>query len=218
MHSTKLKCSNINNILTAINIKQIKFKCMPKYAWACACLCCMAYLMSVYLSISGVIWYELLLFIWLKFYTEKQFLGDENHFDSLLMRLIHIHMLSNASPHLHIICLHHEILNLAWMMNEWMRIRVVYGTNTKEKWSTFTFTLNLEFGSRSWESFHRYRRKEGSRAFIVLCICVCNLNSIEANKIIDLYCVKRRWQIPLIDRFIHEMIKEHVVERPSKCH
>lgn len=56
MHYTKLKCSNINNILTAINNKQIKFKCIniiPKRACACACVCCMAYLMSVFINFKS---------------------------------------------------------------------------------------------------------------------------------------------------------------------
>lgn len=81
MHYTKLKCSNINNILTAINNKQIKFKCIniiPKWGCACACVrtcvCCMAYLMSVFINFkSNLIWIATVHLI--KILLGKQFLG-----------------------------------------------------------------------------------------------------------------------------------------------
>lgn len=133
----------------------------------------------MYLSIPRVIWYEMLLFIWLKFYTKsrekKQFLEWVHHFDGLLVVEVHSHVCQYITSH--------ENLNLISMMHEMYNYTY---TKEEEKILKSTCTFTLEFCSRSseWYPLSSYKRANW-RAFIALYVKITKSNSVKANQIVD---------------------------------
>lgn len=147
----------------------------------CECECCMAFLMSVFINFKrNLIWIAAAHLI--KILFEKQFLG---------MRITLIVWWWWGSFRFTFTCssMHHiTSWNFkAHMNDEWMPIP------TKNRQAS-TFTSNLEFWARpcSCESCHRSRIKELKSSYrIVLRFKLYKSNSVKANQIIDLYCVKR---------------------------